>query len=379
MTHNRIALAFTLLMLPCSYVFAASTAYLQTNLVSDLSTEGAVTVDTHTKNPWGMSFSTGSPFWISNQGTNSTTLYTGTGAPVSAIDVTIPGGPTGQVFNSAGGNNFPVAPGGTGSAFIFDTLSGTINAWNGSLGLMGTAATVKTTAGASYTGLAITPGGSSSPTLYAANFTNGGGINVFDSNFNQLNGTTFAGKFADPSVPAGYAPFNIQLVGNSLYVEYAQVGPTGRANRGAGLGFVDQYDLSGNLLQHFSGSEFNAPWGVALAPGNFGQFSNDLLVGNFGNGEINALDASGNFLGTLTDGNGNPIVNENLWALDFRTNGGSSSVPNGLYFDAGINGENDGLFGYLAPAPEPSVYGLATLGLTLVGGFAVARKRQVRS
>lgn len=382
MKTNRVALVFALLVAAStSSLYAASTAYVQTNLVSDLSTVGAVTVDPNLTNPWGMSFSTSSPFWISNQMSNTSTAYNGVGAPAvsptTRIDVQVPGGPTGQVFNVAGGANFPIAVGGTASNFIFDTLSGTIQAWNGSLGITGSANNVLTTAGAVYTGLAITPAGASTPLLYASNFTTGGGINVFDSNFTQLNGTSFAGKFVDPNVPAGYAPFNIQQIGNNLYVEYAELGTkAGNPTRGAGLGFVGVFDLNGNLLQTITGAQLDAPWGVAIAPAGFGQFSGDLLVGNFGNGEINAFNSMGNFVGTLDGGNGNPIVNPDLWALDFRTNGGDNSVPNALYFDAGINGQADGLFGEIAPAPEPSVYGLAALGLALIGGFAFAHKRK---
>jgi uncharacterized protein (TIGR03118 family) len=371
MEKNRVALALALAMGPSS-LFA--TSYVQTNLVSDLSTVGAVTVDSNSKNPWGMSFGPTTPFWISNQGSNNATLYNGAGVQVPTIKVPIPGGPTGQVFNSAPAGSFPVSTTGGSAAFIFDTLSGTIAAWNGSLGLMGTANTVVTTTGAVYTGLALGNVGSSNY-LYAANFTNGGGINVFNSSFSQVNSSTFAGKFVNPN-PSGYAPFNVQLVGNNLYVEYAQVGSNGMANRGAGLGFVDVYDTSGNLLQQISGAQLNAPWGVTMAPGNFGQFSNDLLVGNFGNGEINAFDSLGNFVGTLDGANGNPIVNSNLWALDFRTNGGDNSVPNGLYFDAGINGQNDGLFGVITPAPEPGVYGSAALGLVLIGGLVLRGRRK---
>jgi uncharacterized protein (TIGR03118 family) len=376
MQKNRFAYTLALVLAVPSCLLASS--YVQTNLVSNLTTVGAVPpADANVINPWGMSFGPTTPFWLANNGTSTSTLYSGAGAPVSAIKVTVPGGPTGTVFNSAPGS-FPVNTTGGGSAlFLFDTLSGNIDAWNGSLGVMGTAATVKTTAGAVYTGLAITPAGSSTPLVYAANFTNGGGINVFDGSFTQLNGTSFAGKFIDPKVPAGYAPFNIQLVGNNLYVEYAEVGSTpGNANRGAGLGFVGVFNLNGDFLNNISSPMFDAPWGVTMAPGNFGQFSNDLLVGNFGNGEINAFDSSGNWAGTLMDGN-NPIVNQDLWALNFRPDGGGGSVSNGLYFDAGIGREADGLFGFIAPAPEPSVYGSAGLGLTLIGGFAFFKRRNV--
>lgn len=186
----------------------------------------------------------------------------------------------------------------------------------------------------------------------------------------------------DPNLPAGYAPYNIQLIGSDLYVEYAEVSTTaGTATRGTGLGYVDVFDLNGNLLQRLvSNSALDAPWGVTLAPAGFGQFGNDLLVGNFGDGTINAFNPlTGAFLGTLDDSNGNPIVNSNLWAIDFRTNGGDTSNPDALYFDAGINRQADGLFGEITPTPEPSIYGSAGLGLVAIWALAILgrRKRQL--
>lgn len=367
---------YALILAACPPLFASSLPLFQENLVSDLSNEGALTVDPALTNPWGMSFGATSPFWVSNQASNSSTLYTGGGSKIGAIDVTVPGGPTGQVFNSAGTGNFLVN--GSPAAFIFDTLSGNIDAWNFGLGPMGTAKTLVSTAGAVYTGLAMGSNGTANY-LYAANFTKGGGINVFDSTFTQVNATTFAGKFVDPNLPGGYAPFNIQLVGDSLYVEYAQVGANGMANRGVGLGFVDKFDTSGNLIGRLvSNGPLNAPWGVTIAPAGFGQFGGDLLVGNFGNGEINAFTVGGTFVGTLTDANGKPFVNANLWALEFRPNGGGGSNPDALYFDAGINHQMDGLFGEIAPAPEPSVYGMAGLGLVLLGGLVRIGRRSPR-
>ncbi|HZS53046.1 MAG TPA: TIGR03118 family protein [Bryobacteraceae bacterium] len=369
--------ALTLLVAPIS-LFAD--VYTQTNLVSDLSTVGAVTVDPNLTNPWGISFSSTSPFWVSNERSGTSTLYNGAGVK-TALTVTVPpSAPTGQVFNAAGTGNFMVN--GTASNFIFDTLAGTINAWNNVPTGNTVATALVTTPGAVYTGLAMGNNGTANY-LYASNFTAGGGINVFDSNFSQVNSTTFAGKFVDPNLPAGYAPFNIQLVGNSLYVEYAEVGTTpGNATRGTGLGFVDVYDLNGNLSSHLiaSGGQLNAPWGVVIAPAGFGQFSGDLLVGNFGNGTINAFNPStGAFLGTIDGTNGSPLVNGNLWALEARPNGGSSSNPNAVYFDAGINGQVDGIFGEITFTPEPAAYGSVALGLTLLCGFiAFTRRRAAR-
>src|SRR5581483_7682111 len=208
-------------------------AFLQTNLVSDISGMAAVT-DPNLKDPWGVSFSPTSPIWVSDRATGVSTLYNALGAPQGGpLIVTVPPGaplgPTGQVF--AGGTNFRLN--GNAVNFIFDTLGGTVAAWNG-----GTTATVMaTTAGASYTGLAL-----ANNTLYAANFTAGGGINVFDSTFAA---TTLPGHFVDPNAIAGYAPFNIQNIGGTLYVEYAKVTPGVPVALPGGGGYVDEFDTNG--------------------------------------------------------------------------------------------------------------------------------------
>lgn len=352
-------------------LFASS--FAQINLVSDISNPPGIggvpaVVDQALQNPWGISFSATSPFWVSDAASNVSTVYNGAGAK-QALAPTVAGGPTGQVQNSAGAGNFIVN--GAAASFIFDSLNGSISAWNSSLGNTGPAMTVVTTPGAVYTGLALANNGVAN-LLYAANFKTGGGINVFNSSFGA---TTVPGGFVDPNIPSGYAPFNIQLLNGNLYVEYAQVGGgTGNANRGAGLGFVDVFDLNGNLLQHISNSALNAPWGVVFAPAGFGNFGGDLLVGNFGDGTINAFNpTTGAYVGTIDDQNGNPIVNSDLWALEFRTNGGSGSNPNALYFDAGINRQVDGLFGEILPTPEPSTCALAAIGLTALAGLLIRR------
>ncbi|HEX4748848.1 MAG TPA: TIGR03118 family protein [Bryobacteraceae bacterium] len=354
----------TLLVFQTSLLFSDSLVYSQVNLVANTPGVAAQT-DPNLINPWGMSFSATSPFWVSNQGSNTATLYNGVGTATPLV-VTVPPtmsgpqGPTGQVQNSAPAGSFAVGTGGAAS-FLFDTLSGEIAGWNGAAGT--TAIVATTTAGASYTGLALAQVGTSSY-LYAANFAaTGGGINVFDSNFNAVNGTTFANKFKDPSIPSGYAPYNIQLVGNDLYVEYAEVGSRGSVT-GAGLGYVDVYDTSGNLISSLiAGGHLNSPWGVTLAPSSFGLFSNDLLVGNFGDGTINAYNPNtGAYIGTISDTNGHAIVLPDLWAIDFRSSAFTSGVPNALYFDAGIDNQTGGLFGYVEPSPEPATYGLGLVG-----------------
>ena len=197
--------------------------------------------------------------------------------------------------------------------------------------------------------------------LYAADTFNGK-IDVFNNLFQQ---TTVSGTFADPNVASGFTPYNIQNVGGKLYVEYAKRGSPG--------GFIAVFDANGNLLQHISDPHLNSPWGVTVAPAGFGQFGSDLLVGNFGDGTINAFDpVTGAFLGTLSNGNGSPIVNSGLWAIDFRSSG-SGFDPKTLYFSAGINNEADGLFGSIQAVPEPATLG--TVGLLLAGAVLVQMRR----
>ena len=350
-THlARVAGAFLLALSPA---ILSANDYSQLNLVSDVPGLAAVD-DSHLVNPWGVSFTATSPFWVSDQGAGVATLYNGAGA-ITPIIVNIPGGtapltgPTGTVANST--TSFLV--GGTASHFIFDTLGGTIDAWaSGS-----TASVMNTTSGAIYTGLAQATVGSSTY-LYAADST--GQIRVFDSSFNQVTSTTFAGKFVDPTLPAGYVPFNIQSINGNLYVTYAQISSMGTGLPG---GFVDIYSTGGNFISRFASSgSLYAPWGMTLAPSTFGMYGGDLLLGNFGNGEINAYDpTTGAFLGTLDGENGQPIVNDFLWSLDFRT-GGTGVDPNALYFTAGIDNQTAGLFGEITLTPEPSSLILFALG-----------------
>ena len=334
------------------------TVFYQTNLVSNISGMAAVT-DSNLKDPWGMSFSATSPIWVSDRGAGVSTLYNGlTGAAVPLVVTVPPGsplGPTGQVFSGGGG--FSGNP-----SFIFDTLGGTIDTWGGGT----TATVVDTTPGASYEGLA-----SANSTLYAANFGSSGGINVFSSSYAP---ESLAGIFSDPNIPAGYSPFNIQNINGQLYVEYAKVTTGVPVPLPGGGGFVDVFNTDGTFAQRLvSNGPLDAPWGVAVAPAGFGSFGGDLLVGNFGNGEINAFDlTTGVFMGTLTDQDGDPIVNNGLWALDF---GNSSANPNALYFTAGIDQGADGLFGDIQVAPEPTSFGLVLIGGLALLGYVRRRSR----
>lgn len=332
----------------------ADTLYVQTNLTSDINGMAAHT-DSNLKNSWGMSFGPTTPFWVSDQVTNVSTLYNGSGTPLSLV-VATPPGPTGQVFNIT--PSFDLSSGGK-ALFIFDTLSGMIAAWNMA---QGTTATIQFAAndGSVFTGLAIGHNGSAD-LLYAANFSKNR-IDVFGSNFAQ---TTLPGGFTDPNLPAGYAPYNIQAVAGKLYVEYDKVDPTThRPTTTPNTGIVDVYNMDGSLSQRLAtNNHLNSPWGITQAPAGFGSFGGDLLVGNFGDGTISAFDpTSGVFLGTLSDLAGHPIVNSGLWALNFRAPG-SGFDPNALFFTAGINNEADGLFGEITAVPEPSTVGFLVLGI----------------
>ena len=372
---SRLTRLAALVAAPLATLIATSAhaQYAQTNLVSNIPGLAAFT-DPDLQNPWGMSFSNTSPYWISDNGTGLSTLYNGLGVK-SALVVSIPlptGGPsapTGQVFNSAGA--FALGNG-SNASFIFATEQGTIAGWNGAAGT--TAITmIDNSQSASYKGLAINGSGATAR-LYAANFR-AGTVDVWDGSFAPVN---VPGAFTDPTLPAGYAPFNVQNVGGNIVVTYAVVDPTtGDDVAGPGNGVVDLYDANGALLRRISsGGALDSPWGVALAPGGFGPFGNALLVGNFGDGTINAYDFfTGAMLGTLTDGSGNPLVNDGLWDIAFG-NHSSTSDPNSLYITAGLNDEADGLFARITATPEPGSLLLMATGLGVV---LVGTKRRMRS
>ncbi len=357
MSRTRLYLAATTaLFLSLATTARAGDFYTQTNLVS--SVQGlAITHDANLVNPWGISNSATSPYWISDQGTGVSTIYNGAGV-ITPLVVTVPAGggplsgPTGTVDNTTGGG-FLVA--GTSANFIFATLSGTIAArTTGS-----TSVTVATVSGAVFTGLALANNGTANY-LYAANFVSGGGIKVFDSTFAP---TTLSGVFVDPNLPAGYAPFNVQAIGGKLYVEYAEIFAPGVPNVGLGLGAVDVFDANGNFLQRLvTGGQLDSPWGIALAPAGFGLFGSDILIGNFGNGQINAFNpTTGSYIGTLESAPDTRLANSGLWALEFG-NGSAGSRSDTLYFTAGIQNEKAGLFGAIHATPNYYFSDLAFAG-----------------
>jgi len=341
---------------------SAQQAVKQVNLVSDLP-GWARNTDPNLVNPWGISYGATSPFWISNAGTGTSTLYNTLGNKIPLV-VSMPGEPTGQAFTGGGF---------AGDAFVFANANGSINGWRGALGTHAETLYTSSDSSSSYLGIAYAVNGAKNY-LYAANF-GAGRIDVIDS----LGLAALPGSFTDPNLPAGYAPFNIQKFGNELYVTYALRDSEGEEVVGVGNGYVDKFDLNGNLLARVaSGGLLNAPWGLAMAPTSFGGgFAGALLVGNFGDGKIHAYDpTSGDFIGTLRNSFGGDLSIDGLWGI-IVGNGGNGGDANRLYFAAGIEDETHGLFGSLSPVPEPALTG--TVAGAALMGFCVARLRRKRA
>ncbi len=357
-------LAVVTLAIPAS----AQGGYQQTDLTTDdqsvltsLGYAPALNVDPSLINPWGVSFGPTGPFWISDNGTGLTTLYDTTGVKQGLV-VTIPppagspvgttSTPTGQVFNGDATQFIVTGPGGSGAAaFIFAGEDGTITAWNPKANLFNAileadrSQTPTASKGAVYKGLASATN-LFGTFLYATNFR-AGTVDVFDSKF------AFLGSFTDRRIPAGYAPFGIQNINGYLVVTFAKQDAAKHDDvAGPGKGFVDVFDSFGDLRSHFAArGPLNSPWGIALAPSNFGRYSNALLIGNFGDGRINAYRVrNGEYLGPLKNARGRPIAIDGLWALIFG-NGGSGGLTDSLYFTAGIDNEQHGLFGSLTALP----------------------------
>ena len=322
--------------------------FVQTNLVSDVPGWAPI-VDPSLVNAWGMSFGPTTPLWVSDNGADVTTLYNGAAGvnPFAKVPLTVAipdGAPTGQVFN--GGTGFMLA--GTPARFIFASENGSIDAWRQGLTPATDAVNVATTPNAVYKGLAISTGVGGS-WLYASNFHDAR-IDVFDGTFAVQ---SWPGAFMDSHIPAGYAPFNIENLGGKLYVTYAKQDSTKHDDvAGRGHGFVDVYSLTGKLLRRLvRHGQLDSPWGLQIAPMGFGPFGGDLLVGNFGNGRINAYNPrNGEFEGTLRGTNGKPISIDGLWGLQFGN--GVAGTPMTLLFTAGPDGEQHGLLGSLTLAPD---------------------------
>ncbi len=353
-SRSKVRLSCLIACLALSGI-ASAQKYSQTNLVSDIPGLAATT-DPNLVNSWGITFAPQSPAWIADNGTGLSTLYTGNGSIVPLV-VTIPlppgststaAAPTGIVFN--GGGAFDVTENNVSgsSLFIFATEDGTISGWSPGVDVFNAILAVDNSSGgtgAVYKGLAIgtTANGSF---IYANNFRSGS-VEMYDSSF------TWMKNFTDPGLPPGYAPFGIQNINGKLYVTFAKQDEAKHDDvAGPGHGFLDVFDLNGNMLKRLvSHGELNSPWGLALAPANFGKFSGDLLVGNFGNGHINAFRiADGAARGHMLRPNGQTLVIDGLWGLKFG-NDAAAGPSNTLLFTAGPNDEADGLFGTIQALP----------------------------
>jgi len=337
------------------------------------------TIDANLSNPWGVAVAPGLPFWIADNNSNLSTLYSGmgtneTGAITGANEVGIaipasaagvPANPTGQVYNGAGGFLISTSAGMEPALFIFDGEGGTIAAWAKDSGATAVTAYDDGVANganhAVYKGLALgTVNGSSF--LYATDLHNNK-VDVFDTNFAKP--AAMQGKFIDPAIPAGFVPFGIVTLNAQLYVSYAmQDAAKHDEATGAGLGYVDVFDFSGNFVSRFaSAGVLNAPWGMAIAPAGFGSLAGDLLIGNFGDGTINIFAPNGTALATsvgpLTVTNGGAISVPGLWSLVFG-NGDADKPLTTLFYTAGFADQTDGVFGSIAvttATPPPNPYG----------------------
>jgi len=361
-----------------SGLLAQQAGYSQTNLVSNTAGVGNTT-DPQLLNPWGISLLPGQDFWIANNNSGTSTLYDDQGNKDAGLIVTVPGAahnpngncspgcPTGNVSNGNGAYF-------NGGQFIFDTEDGLIANWTGTSNTA-TVAFDNSASGAVYKGLASL----NSTFLLAANF-NSGKIDVFDRNFNL---TSLSGSFTDPKLPAGFAPHGIHVIGSQIYVAYAMQDTAKHdAQPGAGMGQVDIFDANGNFVSTFvaAGGKLNAPWGVVAAPVTFGEFPSAILVGNFGDGTINAFDTTGKFLGQLSDSSGKALVNPGLWDMTFG-GGGSSGDPGSLYLTAGgsnqpnfpTGGSSTAVFASLVPTaaiggPDFSLNLSASSATVMTGG-----------
>jgi uncharacterized protein (TIGR03118 family) len=364
MNANPIPLSFLVIAVALAATPIASHAVQVSvdNLVTDDPAANAAQItDAGLVNAWGISYSPTSPFWVSSNGGASSMLYhvdPATQATTKvALTVAIPGAGnvTGQVFNAGGAGQF------NGNAFLFVSEDGTVSGWRGSLG---TTAEPLAAANGIFKGAAFASVGGNSY-LYTADFGRGS-IDVFKGNVGAANLT---GSFTDSALPSGYVPFNVQTLAGSLFVTYARRdGSSTDETAGAGFGFVDRYDLQGNLIGRVaSGGVLDAPWGLAIAPASFGTLAGSLLVGNFGDGHINAYDlATDSFIGQLKGADGKAIDIDGLWALSVGNDGGAGSSQS-LYFTAGPGDESHGVFGVMQVVPEPKGVAMLAAGLLLLG------------
>ena len=320
-----------------------------TYLTSDITAVGP-NLDAHLVNPWGMSIAPSGAWWISDNATGLSTLYDGNGVPQSLV-VTIPpaqsgntGNPTGTVYNPST-TDFKIHN--MVTPFLFCSEDGTISGW-----YVGTTAFIalnNSSSGAVYKGMALASAGGHNY-IYVANF-HAGTVEVYDGSYTAH--TFSAGQFTDSSIPAGFAPFNVQAVGSNLVVTYAKQDAAKHDDvPGPGNGYVDIYDTEGNLIRRLAHVLFlNSPWGVVQAPSNFSGFANDLLIGNFGSGLITAYNINtGAWIGNMLNVANLPVEINGLWGLAFG-NGNGGGPTTTLYFTAGYFDENHGIFGMITPHP----------------------------
>lgn len=346
---------------------APVTGFSDSALVSN--SVGVVTVstiiDANLQNPWGIAFAPGQPFWIADNNSNLSTLYSGTGeiktnAVTGSTDVGItipasaagvPSNPTGQVYNGGGGFMIATGMGQESALFIFDGEGGLISAWAADSGATAVTAYDDGVANganhAVYKGLALASVNGATY-LYATDLHNNK-VDVFDTNFSKP--AAMQGKFQDPNMPAGFVPFGISAVQGQLFVTYAMQDAAKHDEvTGAGLGYVDIYDFSGNFVSRFaSAGALNAPWGIAVAPSGFGTLEGDLLIGNFGDGHINIYSSTGTSVAALSVNNGGTVAIPGLWSLVFG-NGDADKPLTTLFYTAGFADQTDGVFGTITPA-----------------------------
>jgi uncharacterized protein (TIGR03118 family) len=330
-------------------------------------------IDANLQNPWGIAVGAGLPFWIADNNSNLSTLYTGTGqietgavTGSNAVGIAIPASaagvqanPTGQVYNGNGGFLITTSKGQESALFIFDGEGGTLSAWAQDSGAAAVTAYDDGVANgadhAVYKGLAMGSVGGVFY-LYATDLHNNK-IDVFDTSFSKP--VALQGKFVDPNMPAGFVPFGITAISNQLYVTYTMRDAAMHDEvTGAGLGYIDVFDFSGNFVSRFaSAGALNAPWGIAVAPKGFGTLQGDLLVGNFGDGHVNIFSPEGDSMGALSVSNGGSVAIPGLWSLVFG-NGDSDKPQTTLFYTAGFVDQTDGVFGTITPSStsNPSPY-----------------------